>query len=322
MTAEDDFTPARNDFTLLFSKAAGLGRQIDGTTILVPSDPPRLVKGGLRCPSSLLVERRLTEEDRILDRFVQLASATDHEICAFAAEYGPLGICLHDLPAGHGNQARSILVSWRFCFDAALRNLPAGPCLAVNPEPIAAWRSYSKRAAALLKIAARLRFRIDRRIPEPLWYEADGLSTEILRSCGLLSPMADLQSSTTKATQWLRDPWWRLAENLNSWLELTGVAPSATPVANGFKIQFRGTNRGLFGLIAVQLLFACNRSEGLTICSACGRPYVSHRPPLAGKMVGSYKAKRNFCLECKRAGIPERFAARDYRKRKKKEHGK
>jgi hypothetical protein len=58
------------------------------------------------------------------------------------------------------------------------------------------------------------------------------------------------------------------------------------------------------------------RAEGLASCAGCKMPFVSSRPPLSGKQVGPQVAKRDYCRDCRKAKVPQRDAARDYRQRK------
>ncbi len=66
---------------------------------------------------------------------------------------------------------------------------------------------------------------------------------------------------------------------------------------------------GLFGNLAVQLMSAVSRTEGLALCSACGTPYLPPRQPRAGE--------RHYCQECRKMGAPQRDASRQYRQRRR-----
>jgi len=89
-------------------------------------------------------------------------------------------------------------------------------------------------------------------------------------------------------------------------------------------VAFLGSNpfiNSAFGLLAIQLLLAIARAEGLATCAGCGAPFVSSRQPLAGKRVGRTIARRNYCRDCRDRKIPLRDAARDYRKRNLRRQG-
>lgn len=206
------------------------------------------------------------------------------------------------LPAGHPVNPRSILASWEIVGRA---DLETADCPMVAVEPLAWWRAYVLRARQLLEIAAELG-----RGKEPsaeAWGKLNGFTEEARRARGL---------NRAPAAHWLDNPHWRLAENINWWLDLTGVAPYVVADHKAFRTQLWSYSRGVIGLLAIQLLFAVNRAEALVICSGCGKPYPARRVPLKGKRVGRSLAKRNYCDECKRKRVPQRDAARDYRTRK------
>ena len=51
--------------------------------------------------------------------------------------------------------------------------------------------------------------------------------------------------------------------------------------------------------------------EGWAICEACHKQYTpTQRRPKTGQ--------RNFCGECRKKGVPQEYALRDYRERKRK----
>jgi transposase-like protein len=92
---------------------------------------------------------------------------------------------------------------------------------------------------------------------------------------------------------------------LNYWLQLTAVGPELN-WRNG-KITFELCGGSLFGVLAVQLALAVNRSEGLAVCDGCKKPYIPRRQPRADQ--------RHYCPDCgSKAAL--RDAQRDQRARK------
>jgi len=59
---------------------------------------------------------------------------------------------------------------------------------------------------------------------------------------------------------------------LNYWLKGASVQPRLTWSAEKPSVHLDG--QGLFGAIAVQLLFECSRTGGLVVCTSCGTPYL------------------------------------------------
>jgi hypothetical protein len=121
-------------------------------------------------------------------------------------------------------------------------------------------------------------------------------------------------------TRWayLDKPWQRLAANLEYWIMTTDVC-LRVGVEGDSVVSELGPNPftfSVFALVAIQLLLAITRAEGLAVCSDCGAPFISKRQPLAGKRVGRWMARRNYCRNYQGKSVPQRDAARDYRKRK------
>jgi hypothetical protein len=114
-------------------------------------------------------------------------------------------------------------------------------------------------------------------------------------------------------------PWQRLAANLDNWIISADVGLRVRAEGKSLIASLGATpfTFSSFALIVLQQLLAVLRSEGLASCSGCGTPFISNRQPLAGKFVGRQIAKRNYCQNCRDAKIPQRDAARDYRRRER-----
>jgi len=270
-----------------------LGRPIEGGRILVPRRPWRIEGDALVFPGNpvVMVERGI-ESARVLDEFIQLSTPAD--VARFARHYGPLGLCKHGLPAGHPLSSDSPLLA----FDLRRLSDPSPSCSWASSEPVAAWQALAARACRLLEHAAAVRVR-RRFTPGPevqAWLDS-------LRD----SPAFDD----------LREPRRIVTEEINWWLAAVGIGVRITLQGRNFIPRLWGHAQGILGVIAVQLLAALTGAESVAMCDGCGQPYQGKRPPSKGKQVGPNLARRNFCAACKAAGVPHRFAARDwYRKHK------
>jgi len=142
--------------------------------------------------------------------------------------------------------------------------------------------------------------------PPELWEEVDGFRGSFAQEFGA-------------RWKYLDNPSQRLAANLETWLVTADVYLRVEVHGESLTASLGSgpLTASSFALVAIQPLLATMRSEGLSSCSGCATPYVSSRPPLAGKLVGPQVAKRNYCRNCREAGIPERDASCDYRDRKR-----
>ena len=107
-----------------------------------------------------------------------------------------------------------------------------------------------------------------------------------------------------------------LVSRLNRMLRITEVAIFCRDRGGqnwpaGLEIEV--TSRGsLLGVLGIQILLACTSTEFLFTCASCGKPFnpaPSDRPRTG---------HRAFCSDCGRSAAT-RFAARDYRARKREE---
>jgi hypothetical protein len=289
----------------------GLARPLIGDYV---SMPRHLELRGARLLYSGNQWFKYIDASRLLDRFIGLSDqfSSDRDILAFARQYGPLYLCEH-----HGLAI--------YHKPLLMNRSPLGPspifgidepfkyrwCKAKlecrNPEmfsePLETWRVLAARAANLLLVANTIRLQGD--APLELWEKVDGFGERFGERYG-------------SVWAFLNNPWNRLAADLDYWMVAAEVgiridAEGQSVVASLASNPFASS---VFALIAVQLLLAITRSEGLAACSGCGAPFISNRQPLAGKRVGRWLAKRNYCRNCREAKIPQRDAARDYRKRK------
>jgi hypothetical protein len=295
---------------LLSRWTGGLGRPLTGNRAIVPV---RLELQQSRLVYSAVGRIRRLDTSRLLDRFVALADqeSTDHDVLDFAKQYGPLYLCEHH---GLSSFHKPLLVNFSalgpaplFGIDEPFKYTWCGPKVErKNPEtlsePVGRWRELATRAKALLLVANAIR--LEGQAPPEFWEKADGFTGDFGKRFG-------------PKWEYLDEPWHRLAANLDYWIAAADVCLRVS-VGQGSLVAILGSNQftiSSFSLVAIQLLLAITRSEGLASCAGCGAPFISSRQPLAGKQVGRWIARRNYCQDCRDSKLPQRDAARDYRKR-------
>jgi hypothetical protein len=111
-----------------------------------------------------------------------------------------------------------------------------------------------------------------------------------------------------------KEAWLIVANRLNEWLQGAPVRLFCESDRDGALagVDFGVDDRyGIFPVIATQLLSKLrNAGDKGTECSGCNLPFILTRERTTGERV--------YCLACRRAGVPVRDAARDYRKRNQK----
>jgi hypothetical protein len=171
-------------------------------------------------------------------------------------------------------------------------------------EPLLVWRYYARQACAILSVAAQIHGRgwaslgLWDRMFEP---HPSGLPHYLGGQDGARPILERREASSQR---------WMLSLVLDGgWLRPAGSRPMFRWEGAGRKV-FLGEG-GLFGELAQRLMSAIARTDGVAICSACGRPYMPGRRPDPDR--------RMYCDDCRNKGRPQRDAARDYRRRKRAE---
>ncbi|MEE9246905.1 MAG: TraR/DksA C4-type zinc finger protein [Gemmatimonadota bacterium] len=201
----------------------------------------------------------------LLADFVALHEAEADAIEVYARAWGPIRVCDHGLPVSH-NRAPSYL-----SLEVGCRPRSTGEMAYDYWEPIDVWRDFSRRADAILSVAAQLHVGEQGRLSD--WvelYEWRGIAREKL---------AAADSETER---------WLLSSLISEWLWLGGVAVGFDWSQESPQVALVGP--GLFGQLATQLAMTVAKTDGFAFCSACGRPYVPKRRPANGR--------RNYCLSC------------------------
>lgn len=208
----------------------------------------------------------------LLDQFVRLANAPAQSVVAFARRWGAL------------DRYEDRVTEGEHAFSGA--------------EPLALWYALARQAAAILLVAGHLHQ--GEQAPLAAWRD--------VLTVGVLPLSAAETFAAWESGEWQRYLWGEcaiLGVTIDAWIDTGDVRPHL--VWNADKppeIVLQGT--GLLGALAVQLLGAVSRTEGIAVCSACGATYTPKRRPRAGE--------RRYCAHCgKRAA--RRDAARDYRQR-------
>ena len=164
-------------------------------------------------------------------------------------------------------------------------------------EPLAFWFRLAKQARAILHIASALHQEVLTSIED--WktiYEAS-------------DPQEWLTTGTVPPSDLAR---FMLSTVLNEWLESFDTRPHIDWLGDSPRITF---GRTLPSILAMGLIVAVTRTEGLALCSACGRPYLrTGRQPKRGQ--------QNYCAACRRDGAPARHAAARYRTRASRTTGR
>jgi transposase-like protein len=264
---------------------------LDGDRLVWTQEPSRLIRpqtGGFQ---------------GLFEKFIELGDASAQKILAYARHWGMLELCEHDFPANHPQGCWPVNPP---LFSERVIKYPAGFAVRVTAcaargsfegqrwEPVESWRLWARRARATLNVAAQLhRGKIGE---EEDWRVTEG-AEEI--------PYFPEDWPMPKGVE---EGWGRLIYYLNHWLWFTRVRPRLE-WDQGRPVVTLGGGQ-LFGTLAVQLMLAISRTDGLEVCSGCGLGYIPHRRPKA--------EQRHYCLECRKRKVPQRDAARDMRKRKDK----
>jgi hypothetical protein len=206
--------------------------------------------------------RHVRADQGLLEGFLKLAdpATTAEQVVRYANRWGVLGICpVHRSPMGHPiGQLRNMGVSL---------NCGSSSFIYVSDEtfaePIADWLQYARKMSALLRIVEH-----DRSQKPP---NATDFETAMSRP----PPRGEHRQLMIHSL---------VSFALNQMARDGSVRPWIEVVAGTAKITLGGN--GLFGAVAVQLLFAVAGSR-FARCSACGSVYKPARRPALGRL--------NFC---------------------------
>jgi hypothetical protein len=233
----------------------------------------------------------------LLDSFIALADApSDEKIGSFATQYGGLQIFYN------------------------VGGKPTWP-LAEHIEYCEVWRYFARVTRALLRIASNL-YRGGAGSKED--WDAISKVPSVMRETaqkampGILYPfpLSDeanwlaLAHFVAKGSQQTRVMF---AHLVNTLLGLGCVRPWFTWSDGARKVirpQIAHSGRSLLSQLALQLCLRLAKVDALLVCVHCQQPYSPVvRAPKAGQ--------RNFCPECRTKGVPQNYALKDFRKRRR-----
>jgi len=269
---------------------------------------------------------------KILEDFVKLADAPPEHILAYGEQWGPLWLCEHGVHWRlHGPECyprtdpdagkwwcwdREYLDHWRKLAAEARAVLKIAQALNSGElRDIDDWKAIPGQSERIQRLFTPL--------DEVQWisegtekaHEAQvqaGADLELLEQLdGRLAQQERASEdylSPDEACRWEREPGAAtvdihrrlLALVLEGWLARTGVEPAM--FADRDKLSVRLGGDGLYGALAIQLLFNVCRTDGLAVCTSCGAPYVPGRKP---------RRDRNpYCPDCGRKAAVRDAAAR------------
>jgi hypothetical protein len=279
MLKKRNHSPGRQ-LSEVLTKNGDIDRPVDATSWGVPK---RIELREDRIYWDIYPGKQIGPSAGMFEAFYKLGDAPPQSILGFARKYGVLQICEHGLPCSHNHQTSEQ------CYPLGWHDRQ--PRQQIHCwEPLEAWRSLSRQALGVVKVADRL-----------------------------------LQSETGRPEDWRavyarsgrEAPWWQqevsaervlIAECVNEWLKLGDVHPHVRWNGHEKKPTVKLGGSGLFGALAVQLALAVGQSAGFAVCTHCRREYPPReRRPKAGQ--------RHFCPECREAGIPSRYSLADHRER-------
>jgi hypothetical protein len=298
----------------LLDRNGNMGRQVPAGQIVVPEkiwlkdDCIRWRMG--RRPRMREVSRSM------LNQFIRLSDA--HSVLRFAHEWGVLALS-ENMYSGSEPGGRYYL--------------PGREPMKTGVEPVDAWRYYSKRAQALLNLAAALKlgklgdrsdwgeFAVwvsDLSGPDRYGQLKRRLEASAKRhTFGLGFSVYSGDSGTPE--QKLRSARWGLAGEACYWFECWKA--KKTGAVSDFALRWVDDQQRwdlqidyhglLFPAIALQLALVIADADSLYSCSGCGVPYIRARERKRPKTGWA-----NYCDQCSNDGVAQRRAAETYREKK------
>lgn len=225
---------------------------------------------------------------RIPDPSLDSRVTFEERVLAFAGRWGVLELCRHRLPASHAPEVSGQSVPAAWCTPRR----SAG----VFCESTVDWRCWANGFRTLLGIAANLGNggAVSASDWEPVLELPNLVGNDFLRKRG----SSELNYE-------------KLSVVLNVLVSDAAIRPCLFRLENGWQIKFSGGTGGcgLFGALVTQLMITSTLTQGVELCSACGRAYFPTRLP--------NRARRHYCSNCSRESVPLRDAAREYRRRKR-----
>jgi len=92
---------------------------------------------------------------------------------------------------------------------------------------------------------------------------------------------------------------------VNTWFDQARGHGILTMQNNELQVQPYAST--LFGVLVTQIAHVIARSDQKTVCAGCRNPFAPARPIVRGS--------RQYCTICRKRGVPQRDASRDWRRR-------
>jgi len=238
--------------------------------------------------------RKVSPSSGLLERFMDLADAPDEKIRRFAERFGPLRI----FSIRRDVESCDI---WRYFARAMLALLKiAAQANRGAPGSIGDWRVI----AMLPETLHRVRMNMEalrwtempeayyRRAYEEEWYAAASEVTKFAAGVGSLTGFVNMLLALGNVRPWMRWP------------------------EDASRPRIVYSSPELISYLALQLALRVTKMDAFVLCTHCQKEYTpTERAPKKGQ--------RNFCQECRAAGMPKKYAISDYRERKGSvKHGK
>ena len=248
----------------------------------------------------------------MLNQFIRLTDADS--VLRFATEWGVLALS--------GNL-------WSGPDPGGQFYLPGRKGLEKGVEPVSAWQYYSRRAQAVLNVAAALRQgrlgdvgdwdefarlvdpgqrkHVMQWVERTLEYHVFGLGLSIINAFGKTHEErleAARDAVAREIRSWL-DCWKKDRDGGNSDFTLRWLADQKRW---DLQIDYHGL---LFPAIALQLALVLADADSLYSCSGCGRPYIRPRERKRPK-----SGWANYCHQCSEDGVAQRRAVESYRQKR------
>jgi hypothetical protein len=155
-------------------------------------------------------------------------------------------------------------------------------------ESLDTWRQYARLAQALLRFTAELNS--DGPCDEEDWSViCESTPAKKLERAGL---SRRLQITIVAAA-------------VNTWFDQARGHGILTMVDNDLQVRPYASN--LFGILVTQVAHVIARSDQKVVCAGCRNPFPPVRPIMRGS--------RQYCSVCRKKGVPQRDASRDWRRR-------
>lgn len=261
-----------------------LGRSVRAAWVVpedVSVDGGRLLYGpahGALGPS-LTSGRRVIAKPRMLDEFVRLPRAKNHDtaVLRFARRWGALEICsAHAKPRSH-----LPLRFQRLLDDPPLCRPAGGPPYGNWGEDVSRWLHYARQAQSILDLAARL-MPADATAVAPTDWPVEALGDLFWpelerhfdggRKEGDGSVFAEVGGGIGREVPVQRR---LVAEAVQGWLDLGDAHVTYRWEDDSAEVDL-GSN-SLFGGLALQLALAVARIESLQFCAECGDGFAPRR---------------------------------------------